>query len=281
MPPQSLAAALAAGALLLVPAAADAAAVRLFPSELLYPHYTADPRSPEFGMALLRVPDPDVPDAGASRVGLKLGGRFGLFRVHPEGEPDGGWQLDIHAGFIGQFDLAHSLDNIGWDGTYGFLASTRLGRGVSFQLGTKHVSAHVGDEYVERTGRRRLGYTREEAAAGLAWSGARGARLYGEAGWSYRVKRELAQERGRLQAGAELHRPFPSRERLGWYAAANLEAMEEQDWRLDSSVHLGLSVPAGDRRWRLGVALYDGRMPLGELFRFDESSVAVGLWLEP
>jgi hypothetical protein len=277
-----LAATLATAILVSGPGAAHAAArAQAFPSGLLYPHYTADPRSPEFGLTLLHVPDPALADSGAQRFGLKLGGRFGLLRVHPPEDPEAGWQLDIYAGFTGQFDLDHSLDNIGWDGLYGFLASTRLPHGLSLQLGTKHVSAHVGDEYAERTGRRRIGYTREEVAAGLAWSGRRGERLYAEGGWNYKTKEHIGQERGRAQLGAELHRPARRRERLGWYAAANLEAMEERDWSVDSSLHLGLLVPSGDRRWRVGVALYDGRVPLGEFFRSDERSVTLGLWLVP
>ncbi|HEX5761239.1 MAG TPA: DUF1207 domain-containing protein, partial [Thermoanaerobaculia bacterium] len=269
-------------ALLLAPAAARAAlAASLFPADRLYPHYTADPRSPEFGMALLHVADPALPETGSQRFAFELGGRFGLLRLHPEGRADAGWQLDIHAGFLGQFDLEHSLDNLGWDGLYGFLASTRLGHGLSLQLGTKHVSSHVGDEYVERSGRRRIGYTREELAAGLAWSGSRGGRLYGEVGWGHSPKRELGQERGRLQAGAELHRAVAGRRRLGWYGALDLGAMEERGWGLDATLELGLVVPSGDRRWRVGLALYDGRMPLGEFFRDDEAFAALGLWLEP
>jgi hypothetical protein len=256
------------------PAAGAKLRAEVFPAGLLHPRYTADPRSPEFGMAVLHVSAPALADAGERRFGLKLGGRFGLIRLDE-------WQLDIHAGFIGQFDIDHSLDNIGWDGTYGFLASTRFGRGLSFQVGTKHVSAHVGDEYAERTGRRRIGYTREEVAAGLAWSGKGGGRLYGEGGWGYSPKQEIGQERGRAQAGAEFHRAARSRERLGWYAAVNLEAMEEREWNLDTSLHVGLRVPAGDRRWRVGLAFSDGRVPLGEFYRSDERSVALGLWLEP
>lgn len=177
--------------------------------------------------------------------------------------------------------LDHSLDNIGWDGIYGFLVSTRLPRGFHLQLGTKHVSSHVGDEYAERTGRRRIGYTREEAAAGLAWSGRGGQRLYAEGGWGYSPKEEIGQERGRLQLGAEIDRPTGRWERLRWFAAADLQAMAERDWNADASLQLGLLIAAGERRWRLGVALYDGSVPLGEYFRSDESHVALGLWLEP
>src|SRR5690349_25066654 len=73
-------AALGAGLLL---AARGAAAYEMFPSSSLYPAYLADPRRPQFGVTLLAYPDPQIPDSGDRRVGLKLGGRFGLLRVHP------------------------------------------------------------------------------------------------------------------------------------------------------------------------------------------------------
>jgi hypothetical protein len=257
-------------------------AATLFPEDRLYPYYTADPRSAEFGVAWLEIPDPALADSGSSRLGLKLGGRFGLLRLHPRDRPAAGWQLDIEAGFVGQFDLERSLDNLGWDGTYALLASTRLGGGTSLQLGTKHVSSHVGDEYTERTGRGRLGYTREELTAGIAWSGARGERVYAEAGWDWSPKEPLGQEAGRLQAGGELHRAaFRRWPRLGWYTALNLEATEERGWRRDATLEAGLRVASGARRWRIAVQLYDGRVPLGEFFRSDEGNLALGLWLEP
>ncbi|HEX6863310.1 MAG TPA: DUF1207 domain-containing protein [Thermoanaerobaculia bacterium] len=259
---------LCAGLLLAGSARAD---FQMFPPSNLYPHYIADPRRPEFGVAILGYPDPQIPDSGNRRVGLKLGGRFGLVRF-------GGWQADIEAGFTGQFDIEHSLDNVGWDGTYGFLVSTGFENGVSVQVGTKHISSHVGDEYAERTGRRRIGYTREELVAGAAWSQDRW-RTYGEAGWGYKTKEEIGQERGRLQLGLEHEAPLG--DRLGWYAALDLQAFEERDWQADPTLQAGLLVPAGDRRWRVGLAVHDGAVPIGEYYQVDETYVALGLWLAP
>jgi hypothetical protein len=255
-------------------AGAARAEFRMFPSSNLYPHYIADPRRPEFGLTILGYPDPEIPDSGDRRVGLKLGGRFGLVRF-------GGWQADIEAGFTGQFDIEHSLDNVGWDGTYGFLVSTSFENGVSAQLGTKHVSSHVGDEYAERTGRRRIGYTREELVAGAAWSIDDRWRTYGEAGWGYKTKDEIGQERGRLQLGLEHEATDSLSSRLGWYAALDLQAMEERDWQVDQTLQAGLLVHSGDRRWRVGLAVHDGAVPIGEYYRVNETYVALGLWLAP
>ena len=274
MPPQSLAAALAAGALLLAPAAAHAASVRPFPSERLYPHYTADPRSPEFGMALLRVADPEVPDSGASRVGLKLGGRFGLVRLrwlaarHPRGLP----RPVRPRALARQHRLGRPLrlprqPAVGERPRLPARHQTRL-RPRRRRVRRAHRAP--APRLYPRGGRGRPGVERRPRRAALRRSGVE---LQGQAG----ARPGARAPAGRRRAAPPV--PVARAARLvrgrqpGGDAGAGLAPRFE--------LHLGLSVPAGDRRWRLGVALYDGRMPLGELFRFDESSVAVGLWLEP
>lgn len=279
MPPRRhkphLAAALFWTGLLLAGEAAAEPGLQLFPPSNLYPGYVADPRRPQFGVALLAFPDPEIVDSGDQRVGLQLGGRFGLVRIQ-------GWQLDIEAGFAGQFDIEHSLDNIGWDGIYGFLLSTDLGNGVQVQVGGKHISSHVGDEYAERTGRRRIDYTREELVAGAAWSIDDRWRTYAEVGWGFAPREEVGQKPGRLQFGLE-HESAGSlgRGRAGWYVALDLGAFEERGWQVDPTLQIGLLVPSGDRRWRIGLGVHDGTVPLGEFFREDETYVALGLWLDP
>ena len=62
--------------------------------------------------------------------------------------------------------------------------------------GTKHDSAHVGDEHSERTGRQRIGYTREELVAGVSWRPARKWRIYAEGGFGYGL--DDFQDPGRL-----------------------------------------------------------------------------------
>ncbi|HEV2846962.1 MAG TPA: DUF1207 domain-containing protein, partial [Thermoanaerobaculia bacterium] len=234
--------------LLLFPLCGQIAAAdfQMFPPSNLYPQYIADPRAPRFGVMLLGFPSPRIPDSGDRRVGLKLGGRFGLVRFHPQDQPERGWQVDIEAGFTGQFDIEHSLDNIGWDGTYGFLVSSEITPDVRIQFGAKHISSHVGDEYAERTGRQRIDYTREELAAGTFWTFAPQWRIYGEAGWNYEPRENIGQEPGRLQLGLEHEAPGSLRGgRLGWYAALDLSSFEEKGWQADPTLQVGLLVPSG------------------------------------
>ena len=89
------------------------------PGRSLYPVYIANPIRPTMAFNRVAVSDSDIAEAGDTRYTLRLGGRVNLVRAHPAGEPDRGFQLDVEAAFLGQFDADHSQDNIGWDGIWG------------------------------------------------------------------------------------------------------------------------------------------------------------------
>jgi len=99
------------------------------PPSNFYPQYIADPLRPQSAFTFMWMADSEIPETGGSRFNLRLGGRRGIVRWHPEGEPDRGWQIDFEGGYFGHFDRGHSLDNIGWDGlvtSIGATASTTL-----------------------------------------------------------------------------------------------------------------------------------------------------------
>lgn len=273
------------------------------PEGSLYGPYLAEINRPGLGVTVVGVSagdDGGIPDAGDLRFGLKLGGRFGLLRVNPRTEDGRSWQLGLGAGFYGHFDIENSLDNIGWDGLYSLVLSNgrASGRGPAFRIGVQHWSSHVGDEYAERTGRSRIGYTREEVMVGVSWPlgptdwsgpGAEdgGWRIYGEAAYGHVGRAEDAagedlQEPGRVQLGIEHESPGSLGEtgRWGWYAAFDASAYQERDWEPNLTLSLGLLADRGERRWRTGVTVYDGRTPIGEFFRRDETYAVLGLWLD-
>ena len=70
-----------------------------------------------------------------------------------------------------------------------------------YKVAWQHLSSHVGDEYAERTGRRRIAYTRNELAGGISERIGERWRAYGEIGWGYSKKNDNLQEPGRLQGG--------------------------------------------------------------------------------
>ncbi len=255
--------------------------VTFFPSGTSYAPYAAAPQGLGFAMQLLSVREIGVAESSSQRMALKMGGSFGLVRFHPRDRPERGWQLEFEAGFYGQFDRQYSYDNIGWDGIYGLVATAPVGERTAVKIGIHHISSHVGDEFAERTGRRRIAYTREELVAAVSRKLGERWRAYAEAGWAYDQRNPGLQKRGRVEAGCELEtRGRSPGSRFRWFAAADLETMEERDWRLDASLSAGALVGTGDRRWRLGLTWRRGRVPIGEFFQDDESFVGASIWLD-
>ena len=247
------------------------------PEGALYEPYVAEIRRPGFAAGVVGASEVGAEETGDQRFGLKLGGSFGLLRLAPAGA-ERLWQVSLEAGFYGQFDIDHSLDNLGWDGLYGLtLATVRAdGRGPAFELAVNHISSHVGDEYAERTGRRRIGYTREEVALGVSWRPDwrrwQRWRAYGEAAWAHVTRNDELQDPGRVEAGVEYEAPgaVGRSGRWGAYAAVDVNLWEERDWEPSVGVVAGFRATSDDRIWRLGALFYDGQIPIGEFFQVEE-----------
>lgn len=259
--------------------AAPGAGIELFPQGDPYPRSLADPHAPANSVRVVRFHDVDIEDSGKSRFLLQAGGRFPVLGGDCGLAGGETWRLSIEAGFDGVFDIDRSFDAIGWDGNYGLVATAGLGGGAA-KLGILHTSAHVGDEYAERTGRRRLDYTRQELLAALSWPLPRRLRVYGEVGWGSDLRNETIQAPWRGQVGVEWQSGARWLDRVGLYGALDLQAMEEWDWDLEASLQVGFMVTSGDRRWRVGLEYLDGRPPLGEFYQQDERGVGIGLWVD-
>jgi hypothetical protein len=252
-----------------------------FPTGHYYPPPIADLHRAAFGVALAEVYDESIADSGSGRYFLRVGGEFGLLRWEAADPTSIGLQLDLIAGMDGQFDLDRGLDNIGWDGNYGLLASTRLNPAWAVKLGLVHTSSHIGDEFEERTGIQRIGYSRDELMVGVRRDLGRDVAVYGEAGYGYDLNVQELQEPWRLQTGLDFDPALAATERrTGWFVGLDLSAWEERDERIDVAVKAGRTFRLEDRVWRLGLELYDGRPNMGEFFQETESHVALGVWLD-
>ncbi|HEX7026657.1 MAG TPA: hypothetical protein VF268_05405, partial [Gammaproteobacteria bacterium] len=113
-------------------------------------------------------------------------------------------------------------------------------------------------------------------AAGMdtRWTG------YADIGWGHSLRNGDLQKPGRVQAGLQYSHPAELFGRFGAYGALDVNAFEENDWEGGVSLQAGIFMPAGQRVWRAGVELYDGRSTLHEFFFHDERFVSVGVWLE-
>jgi hypothetical protein len=253
----------------------------VFPPDDFYPQYIADPLRPQSAMLLVGHLSSDIPESGDGRFLLRLGGRFPIARRSPAGEPDRGWQLDFEGGFFGQFDIDHSLDNIGWDGLFGLRLAYKGDGPFVFSVATRHDSAHVGDEYAERTGRRRIGYTREELALGTTWAPSPHWQTYLEVGWGYGL--DEFQDPLRIQLGfVYFGRSRLWKGRIPWYAALDTTVYQENDRQVRASAQLGLIFPTGrgTSRYRLALEMVTGRSILGEFSMHDESYLGLGWYFD-
>lgn len=251
------------------------------PAGYLYPPYAADPIRVGFGIQPVHVTRGRIPDASDSRINLRAGAEIGLVRSYPPERPDLGWQLNLLGGFNDQNDVRFQLDNIGWDGRYGLVLTAALRKDVAFKAGLLHVSSHVGDEYIERTGRQRIGYTRQEIAGGASWFMSERGRVYAEAGRAVTISNNELMAPWRAQFGFEYESsPRFWQRRAGWYAALDAQSFEERDWRIDVAVQTGFVLRSSGRPWRLGVEWYRGRPPVGEFFQFTERYISLGVWID-
>jgi hypothetical protein len=255
--------------------------VQLFPPGDIYPVYVADPHRPTNAIKESFYSRGRVPDTSSPRTSLAAGGRIGMVRVGNRTSGGRFWQLSLDAGLDAMFDAQFKNDAIGWDGNYGLTVTTATTTSpLAFKVALLHMSAHLGDEYEERTNIPRINYTREEVAVGLAWRFSHRWRAYGEVGDAYTMRSD-GQDRWRWQAGIEYEAPpgvFAGR--MAWYGATDFSAFEERDWRLDTAVEGGLLTRSSGHAYRLFALWYDGRVPLGQFTRYSEASLSFGLKMD-
>jgi hypothetical protein len=203
-----------------------------------------------------------------------------MLRFESAGSTRRSWQISIEAGLDTVFDSQNKLDAIGWDGNYGLTVTTASASPLALKVAVQHVSAHLGDEYQDRTGVHRLNYTREEVAFGAAWRFSPRWRGYGETGIAYRQGNEEL-EPWRVQVGIEYEsKPNVWAGRFATYVAADFSSMEERLWRLDSTLQGGIVTRSNGRTMRLFLELRDGRPTMGEFYKFSETVISIGLKID-
>jgi hypothetical protein len=251
-----------------------------FPPNDFYTPYIADPLRPQNAITAQWLADSDVPDTGAALFGLRLGGVLGIYRSHPEEDSERGWQISFEGGFLGQFDMEYSLDNIGWDGFFGLYFDWMLNPNLGFRVGTQHDSSHIGDEYSRRTGRGRVEYTREEIVVGASWRFTRWWRTYGEIGygaglegagpWSVQTGIEFVSRR-------EYWKGHASR-----FAALDLRTYQETDWSTRITIQAGYWIPVGNRSsvHRIAIEAGNGRSVLGQFPWDEETWIGIGWYYD-
>ena len=252
----------------------------LFPPADVFPVYVADPHRPTNAIVPRFYVRDEIPDTRSPRMGLSAGGRFGILRIGTQGPDERSWQVSIEAGLDALFDTQNKSDLIGLDGNYGLVLTSASRSPWMFKVAVLHTSAHLGDEYAQRTGSERINYTREEVVFGSAWKFRPRWRVYGEVGTGY-VLRSDDQEPWRLQWGVEYtSEPRIWGGRFAWYSAADFGSWDERGWRVDTTLQGGIVVQSSGRSYRLLLEYLDGRPPIAEFFKHTEAALALAFRID-
>lgn len=250
-----------------------------FPYTQLYPHYIANPLRPTFGMQNMYFSKNEIVNTSERRYNLKLGGHLGIYRNQPE-KTNRGWQVTFNAGFQGQFDPASSQENVGWNGIIALSLEIRNSEAFAHNFAVHHTSSHVGDEIIERTGIKRINYTREEIRYGLMWFMSPHWQSYIEIGKAYHLGNSTLQRQWRHELGFQYENKKYWMPKLGWYMGADFSSYEENNGDINTSLQLGLVTMANKRNYRLGFEFNDAHSSLGEFFQSKEKYISFGFWID-
>ncbi len=249
--------------------------MRFAPGSHLYPRYLANPRGAFIQGQVLSVRHSDTPHTRSPWLHFTLGGRLRLLRFYPATDPDCGLQLSAEAAFLGRFDPKEHVDAIGWDGVYSFMLAYKLDDQWSFKFAEQHDSGHVADEYIRKTGRERITYTREELNLGVRFSPWTWLSSYFEVGHALHLGNPRLLKAWRYETGIEV--------RVGaMYLALDETLFEDSGYRLNTTAQLGLMRDVTDTGQRYGLALQaeSARSVLGEFFQDRVATVGFGVWAD-
>ena len=251
----------------------------IFPLTRLYPDYIANPLRPTFSFQGINYSETTITDTSRRRFDLKVGGNIGVYRSQPE-KNKRGWQFTLGAGFHGEFDPESAEDNVGWDGIIALSIEMRFNETFAHRFGLHHISSHIGDELIERTGLKRINYTRQEIRYGLMWFMSPHWQSYLEVGRAYDLRNKLLQKRWRTELGIQYENNKYWSSKLGWYMGGDFSGYEENNWDINTALQLGLVTSINNKKFRLGFELYNGRSPLGEFFQTREKYIGLGFWID-
>lgn len=219
---------------------------------------------------------------GESRFGADTEAEVALGENFPVVMLQGG-ERPIALGLGSQVYARFSLSDpksalISHDWVVGVNATAVLGR-WDLTVELYHESSHLGDEYGDRFGVRRIDWTRE---VGTVWAG------YTRGGWrfsastSYVLLDELRLARPGFAVAVDWGGRSPRRApdgRLRPLAAIYSEANAATDWRVSTSLRAGVVMPSRSSGREMSVALiaHDGLSTQRQFFRAESRYVGLEL----
>lgn len=251
----------------------------ILPDGIIYRSYLAGPRESRLGLHAIQNSYPG--QRSEITWDATLGGRRGLLRY---GNGDAfnpvGWQLDIEGATVVRLNLDENRDVDASDFRFGVPISYTSGNGVSYKLGYYHVSSHLGDELIARTGvNTRINYVRDAIIAGVSYQATPALRVYGETAYAFFTAGGA--EPWEFQLGAEWARPGPTGIAGTPFLATNAHLREETDFGGDWTLQTGwLWRGNTGSTMRLGVHYMNGKSTQYQFFNRNEEQIGFGIWYD-
>jgi len=247
---------------------------QLMPETLYYRSYLAGIKEPRLGAQIQYERDLGW------QFDSTLGGRVGLIRFgNTDMNDPHGWQVDFEGASMLRQDFEHELEVVATDFRAG-VPLTYADGPYRMKIAYYHLSSHLGDEFMVRTGATRINYSRDVIVWGHSYYPTPDWRVYFEAGYAF--KSDDGAEPWEFQFGVEYS---PASETDFWgvpFVAFNGHLREDVDFGGNVVFEIG-------RQWRrnphgattrFGFFYYNGKSPQFEFFDDYEHQIGIGLWYD-
>lgn len=248
---------------------------QLLPEGIIYHSYLAGPKEPR--MAAIFWHDPDL----GWNLDYTVGARVGLFRwgsqdpIWPQG-----FQIDFEGAGFPRVNLTENMDLDLVDFRLGFALTYGWGRWQT-KLSTYHLSAHAGDELLERDPTfDRINYVRDSIVWGLSCYPVDDVRFYGE------IEAAFHTDGGAkpliFQFGAEYSPLKAVTFRGAPFAAVNVSLRQEVDYGGSLTFQTGWQWRSAlyRRLLRTGLHWQTGKSNQFEVFEQTEHQLGWGVWYD-
>jgi len=235
----------------------------------------ADPREIQLALRM-------VTPVGHKNLGeIAVGDYFGLYRWALPWK-DSFLQWSVAGGVFSRFDLvALEKDNQVLDYSANMPVDLRIGK-YSLRLMPFHISSHLGDDYIKRTGILPQKYTFDSFKTLLAVEPCHALRIYG--GYNYIIRNEsVARGRISVQGGAEWTSGWWAHGHAQLFWANDVQSWERNDWNpsLNSQVGVRIANHPGDAQALSFFTEYGaGHQAFGQLYQQKESHWVLGVRFE-
>ena len=253
---------------------------RLFPSRDLLPYLLAAPRAPKTGAGL--VANLDSPTEFGETVDgeVAIGTAIPLFLISGTDSRDA-LVLGIEGAVFGRFALKPiTRDMISTD--WVFALPVVWHRGDNWlQLRYRHISSHLGDEYINRFEAEVENFSRDAADITLFHRVAPSFGLYGGGAWAFNIRPD-GSRRFLVRFGAQIETVENDKLFLPYFAL-DVQWEEDNDWEPRLNTQLGVRLPKiqGRRSARIAIEYLAGPSPMGQFHEEHVRHVALGLHIDP